>query len=137
MFAHWQRATEHPRAKLDAKRRTLIARALKDHPAADLMRAIDGYAASPWHRGENDRGTKYLGLELILRDAAHIERGHALADEHAPKAKAPPPPLVAPAAHEIRKPTLSPEAFVEAARKARAELLEATRGLRESQGGDA
>lgn len=136
VFAHWQRATDHPRAKLDAKRRTLIARALKDHSAADLMRAIDGYAASPWHRGENDRGTKYLGLELILRDAAHIERGHALADEHAPKAP-PPRPAAPPAAPVSMRPVLSPEAFVEAARKARAALLEETRGLREPQGGDA
>ena len=85
VFAHWQRATNHPRAKLDAKRRALIARTLKAHTAADLMRAVDGYAASPWHRGQNDRGTTYLGLELILRDAAHIDQGHALADKHAPK----------------------------------------------------
>jgi hypothetical protein len=97
VFAHWQRATNHPRAKLDAKRRALIARTLKAHTAADLMRAVDGYAADPWHRGQNDRGTTYLGLELILRDAAHIEQGHALADKHAPK-RAPSAPTLRPAA---------------------------------------
>lgn len=87
VFAHWQRATGQQRAKLDPKRRALIARTLKGRTVADLTRAVDGYASSPWHRGENDRGTKYLGLELILRDAAHIEAGWDLAEKHAPKPK--------------------------------------------------
>lgn len=95
VFAHWQRATGKGRAALDAKRRTLIARALKLRPAADLCRAVDGYASSPWHRGENDRRTEYLGIELMLRDAAKIEHGLDLAAKAAPVPAAPrpvPPP---------------------------------------------
>ncbi len=91
VFAHWQRATGKGRAILDAKRRTLIARALELRPAADLCRAVDGYASSPWHRGENDRRTEYLGIELMLRDAAKIEQGLDLAAKAAPSPAAPRP----------------------------------------------
>lgn len=84
VFAHWQRATGKGRAVLDPKRRTLIARTLKAWPVDDVLRCIDGYASSPWHRGENDRGTVYLDLGLMLRDAAHVEAGIALAAKAAP-----------------------------------------------------
>jgi len=92
VFAHWQQATGKGRAVLDAKRRALIARALKLRPAADLRRAVDGYASSAWHRGENDRRTEYLGIELMLRDAAKIEQGLDLAAKAAPAAPRPVPP---------------------------------------------
>lgn len=84
IFAHWQTATKRPGAKLDPKRESVIRAALKRHPADDLRRAIDGYAVSPWHQGENDRGRRYDGLELILRDAAHVEAGVDLAGAHGP-----------------------------------------------------
>lgn len=83
VFAHWRKATgKTDRTVLDGPRRRLIAKALKAYPLADLRRSIDGYAASPWHQGQNDRGRSYDGLDLILRDAEHIEKGWELLEAH-------------------------------------------------------
>lgn len=75
VFNHWQLATKKPGAKLDSKRRRVIQAALRLHPAEKLCRCIDGYASNPWHQGQNDRGRPFLELDLMLRDAAHIESG--------------------------------------------------------------
>lgn len=77
VFAAYQR--HHPRAKLDAKRRSRIEDRLKDgYTIEELAQAIDGCHGSEWHRGQNDRGRRYTGLELILRDADHVEEFIAL-----------------------------------------------------------
>lgn len=73
IFDHWRLKMSKPRAKLDDKRKTLIAKALKIYSADDLKMAIDGCAGSPWHMGQNDRKTKYNDIELILRDAGKID----------------------------------------------------------------
>lgn len=57
-----------------AARRALIARRLNEHPAADLIDAVQGWQHFPHNRGENDRGTPFCSIELVLRDAAQIER---------------------------------------------------------------
>lgn len=76
IFEHWRQATGKAKATLDRKRRDLIDRRLAEgHLPEDLKAAIDGYVRSPWHQGQNDRKRKYLGLELMLRDAEHIEAG--------------------------------------------------------------
>ncbi len=76
VFEHWRQATGKAKATLDAKRRDLIDRRLAEgHSADDLKASIDGYARSPFHNGQNDKRKKYLSLELMLRDAAHIEAG--------------------------------------------------------------
>lgn len=65
----------HPKAKLDPKRDTAIRRALKlGYSESDLIAAIDGCSKTPHNMGDNDRGERYDGLDLILRDAAHIDR---------------------------------------------------------------
>lgn len=76
IFEHWRTRTKKPRAKLDKKRERLIdLRLAEGHSEQDLMQSIDGYAKSPFHNGDNDRKQKFLGLELILRDTAHVEAG--------------------------------------------------------------
>lgn len=75
VFAHWRTVHDHPRARLDAKRRKLIHNALKGYSEADLCQAISGYLNSPHHMGQNDRNTKYDDIELMLRDAKHIDAG--------------------------------------------------------------
>lgn len=55
-------------------RRALIARRLKEWPAADLIDAVQGWQHFAHNRGENDRSTPYCDLELVIKDAAHIER---------------------------------------------------------------
>lgn len=79
VFAKYQAAAKSPRSKLDPKRRRLIKQRLDEgFSEEDLLRALDGYAASPWHHGENDRHAKYLDLHLWFRDAAHVEAGIAM-----------------------------------------------------------
>ena len=69
-----------PRSKLDNKRIGLIVKALKNYSSADLKLAITGNASSEFNMGKNDRGTKYNGLDLILRDADHIDKYIAMAE---------------------------------------------------------
>jgi hypothetical protein len=75
VFEHWQRGLKHPNAKLDAKRLGKIRSALKSHGLETCLKAINGVASSQWHR-EN----KQDDIELILRDASHIEKYSRLVD---------------------------------------------------------
>lgn len=74
VFAYWQTALKKPGAKLDGKRRKAIAARLADgYTVEELQRAIDGCRRSLWHQGANERGRRYVDLELICRDAAHVD----------------------------------------------------------------
>lgn len=73
IFAYWQKVMNSPKSALDDKRRKLIKTALKSYSPADICKAIRGCSKSPFNMGENDRRTKYNGLNLILRDAEHID----------------------------------------------------------------
>jgi len=77
VFAYWQRVMGSPRSVLDAKRERVIRAALARHGLAECKRAIDGCFASDWHMnrpdGGNERGKKFNDVELILRDAKHVE----------------------------------------------------------------
>jgi hypothetical protein len=64
-----------PRSACTADRAALIRKWLDVYPASELVRSIRGYGMSPHHNGQNDRGAKYLSLELFLRDAKHVEDG--------------------------------------------------------------
>ena len=73
--AVWNEYTaKHPRARLTQPRRGLIRRRLKDYPPDVLIAAIRGNHLDAHCNGDNPRGQAYHDLELILRDAAHIER---------------------------------------------------------------
>ena len=72
VFKHWQIVRRHPQAKLDAKRKALISKALKSYSLADCLQAIDGCNRSPYHNGTED-GKIYDSLGLIFRDADKIE----------------------------------------------------------------
>ena len=53
----------------------MIAKALKEgYSEHDLMKAIAGCLATPFNMGDNEHGRKYDSIELILRDAEHIEK---------------------------------------------------------------
>lgn len=73
VFQHWRLHCEHPKAVATKERKKLIAKWLKVYSVLELQRAIEGCAGSPFHRGVNDRQTRYDSLELILRDAQKIE----------------------------------------------------------------
>ncbi|MBF0589278.1 MAG: hypothetical protein HQL53_09125 [Magnetococcales bacterium] len=82
VFDRWREVHGHPRAKLDQKRRRKIQAAIKlGYTKRDLMDAVEGAKRSRFHQGENDRGTTYDKLELILRDADHIDQFIQLASQ--------------------------------------------------------
>lgn len=75
LFQYWQKVLEHPRAKLDNKRKRKIEAALRLGYAMDeLKQAIDGCTKDPFSMGQNERGQKFDDIELILRDASHIDK---------------------------------------------------------------
>lgn len=81
VFTYWQAKLNHPKAKLDGKRKRTIDKALKLYSLDDLKCAINGCSKSKFHLGENDSGTKYDGLDQILRDSEHIEKFMRLTQE--------------------------------------------------------
>jgi len=74
IFIYWQEVHKHKRAKLDTNRQKKIAARLKDgYTEEEIKDAIDGCKLSPHHMGKNDSGTVYDDIELICRDAKHID----------------------------------------------------------------
>lgn len=78
VFDHWVATHRNnrlgPTPVLGEKRRAKISRAIRDHGVEVCLQAITGCAMSDWHMGDNPRRRRYDDIELILRDAAHIER---------------------------------------------------------------
>ncbi|MEE9452681.1 MAG: hypothetical protein V3V61_08000 [Gammaproteobacteria bacterium] len=75
VFTHWQVTMCHPQARLDDKRKRLIAKALQSgYSVVQLCDAISGCAVTPHNTGDNERGQRYDGLHLILRDGDQIDR---------------------------------------------------------------
>jgi hypothetical protein len=73
VFDLWRSETGHDRAILDSKREARIKWALENYPPDDIADAIRGAAASPFHQGQNPRGKRFDDLDLIFRDAKHLE----------------------------------------------------------------
>lgn len=85
VFDHWRSVMNHPSAKFDEKRAKTIREALKLGYTLDQLRqAIEGCKASAWHMGANKNSTVYDSIDLILRDAAHIDQFIALAAKRSP-----------------------------------------------------
>jgi hypothetical protein len=77
VFDHWVTLSWTGRGVqpvLTDKRRRLVARAVKDYGTEVCKAAVTGNSTSPWHQGQNPGRKKYNSIELILRDAEHIER---------------------------------------------------------------
>lgn len=75
VFNHWRQIHGHPKSALTSKRVVLIRKALQAYSEADLCMALSGYKNSPHHMGANPAGTVYDSIELMLRDAGHIDAG--------------------------------------------------------------
>jgi hypothetical protein len=73
IFGYWQERMSSPKSKLDDKRRRLIQKAMTLYEPSDICRAIRGCSRTPYNMGKNNSNTKYNGLNLILRDADHID----------------------------------------------------------------
>jgi hypothetical protein len=75
IFTHWQTRLNHPHARLTTDRRRRIAARLKEGFTVDQLKAaVDGCAASPFHRGENDHGTIFDSIDLIFRNGEKVEQ---------------------------------------------------------------
>lgn len=75
IFEHWKTVMNHPNAKLDDKRKAIIRKALKfGYSTEQLCHAITGCSYTPHNIGDNDRGQRYDGLHVILRDGDQIDR---------------------------------------------------------------
>lgn len=68
--------------KLDDKREALIRRAISSYDLETVEAAIRGCSVSDFHQGKNPRNRKYDDIELILRDAKHIEDFAAIWDSY-------------------------------------------------------
>jgi len=74
VFDVWRVLMNHPRARLDLTRKAKIVAALKvGYSVSDLKDAVEGCKLTSFNMGDNDRGQVYDDLELILRDAKHID----------------------------------------------------------------
>ncbi|MEX3982787.1 hypothetical protein AB4Y45_27825 [Paraburkholderia sp. EG287A] len=90
IFDYWRKCMNSPKSKLDDKRKGVIRRALKaGYSPRDLCRAIQGCKLTPHNQGENDRGQKYLGIHVCLKDADQIDRfmANSKAPPQAPEKK--------------------------------------------------
>lgn len=68
--------TKRPKVRVlgDDVRKKIVARLAEGFTADDLVAAIDGNFRSPHHCGQNDTGTEYHELELIVRDSKHVNQ---------------------------------------------------------------
>lgn len=73
IFKHWQKTFNHPRSAFDKKRKALIKKWLALYSFDDLIKAIEGCSRTPHNMGDNREGRIYDSIELILRDAKHID----------------------------------------------------------------
>ncbi|WP_220274745.1 helix-turn-helix domain-containing protein [Trinickia dinghuensis] len=86
IFEYWKQRMSHERAQLSDGRRRVIRKALSaGYSPHDLCIAIRGCSLTPHNMGQNERGERYDSIELILRDAAQIDRFMAN-DKTPPKA---------------------------------------------------
>lgn len=75
VFEHWKSSMNHPKAKLDNKRKRLILEAMKlGYDSKQLCDAISGCVQTPYNMGMNENGQRYDGLHVILRNADQIDR---------------------------------------------------------------
>ena len=83
LFCYWQEIMRYRRARLDDKRRRAVqARMREGYTEDDLRVAIEGCYLSPFHHWrENERGQVYDDLTLICRDASHVDKFIAIAED--------------------------------------------------------
>lgn len=74
VFAYWQQVMGRTKCKLGPDRRGKVeARLREGYSVADIKKAIDGCALSPWHMGDNPRGKKYNDLVKICEKSSVLE----------------------------------------------------------------
>jgi hypothetical protein len=99
IFEHWKTLMHYPEAQLDPKRRATIQRALAfGYSVQQLCQAIRGCSLTPHNQGQNDKGQRFDGLQLILGSADQIDRFRHN-EQHPPRLRSPQDPQQA---HNLR-----------------------------------
>jgi hypothetical protein len=107
VFEYWRTVMgKRSTAVLSDKRRRLIRAAIKSHGVDTAKAAIDGCARTPWNMGENPDRRRFDDIELILRDAQHIERFADAPQSLSRRGFSPPA-----AEHEFTQTELTPDLF--------------------------
>lgn len=94
VFDYWRKVHDHPRAKLDGKRRRrILARRREGFTGKELCQAIKGAKLDAHLMGESrsSEGRVYDGLQTILRDAEQVERLMGMVGARRGGAEAPSP----------------------------------------------
>jgi hypothetical protein len=65
----WLASTGRSGCKLDEKRKRLITARLADYPTDDVFDAVRGWERDPWPGRKQQNG-----IEILLRDGAHLEK---------------------------------------------------------------
>lgn len=82
LFDYWCKVMGKTKgAKFDRKRQRAANIQLAQRRLDELKRAVDGCKLDPFSMGENDRAQVYNDFCLIFRDAAHVEKFLAIADQ--------------------------------------------------------
>ena len=84
VWMHWitaMRKGSKRKPVLDATRRQIIAAAIHDYEVQGCKDAIDGCLLSEFHMGRNKMNKRYDSVELIFRDAEHVEKFHEILDK--------------------------------------------------------
>ena len=84
LWDYWvskMRATSKRKPVLDLSRRQFIGAAIFDYELQGCLDAIDGCSISEFHMGRNKMNKRYDSIELIFRDAEHIEKFHDILDK--------------------------------------------------------
>jgi hypothetical protein len=84
VWNHWiqvMRGGSKRKPVLDATRRQVIAAAIHDYEIQGCKDAIDGCALSDFHMGRNKSNKRYDSVELIFRDAQHVEKFMEILDK--------------------------------------------------------
>jgi hypothetical protein len=75
VFGYWQETMTSPHSRLSDKRARAIKARLRDgYTVEQLKRAVFGCSVTPHNMGFNERDQKYNDIELICRDAGHVDR---------------------------------------------------------------
>ena len=86
VFDHWKNRLNHTHAQLGEKRKKAILDRLKEgYSPEQLCLAINGCALSAFHQGANDKAQVYDAIELICRDAEHVDRFIKIATQGNPQ----------------------------------------------------
>lgn len=77
VFNHWREVMGHPQAKFSAgddRSKKVIQQLKAGYSVDDLKLAVDGCAKTPHNMGDNDRGQRYDGLNVICKNGDNVDR---------------------------------------------------------------